>query len=125
MENRMGNRMGNRRMGCTYLSPPREEDNADNVDRRLLGDWPLGEWLLVFMAAFVPFVPFVAFVAFVPFVVFFGLFFELLGLLALWSSPHTATVQSSDPVTNTPDTVVPPTCTVPPLWAMQVTVPWW
>ena len=39
-----------------------------------------------------------------------------------------ATVQSSDPVTNTPATVVPPTCTVPPvllLWARQVTVPWW
>jgi hypothetical protein len=34
-------------LGHSYLSPPRDDDSADNVDRRLLGDWPLGEWLLL------------------------------------------------------------------------------
>ena len=71
-------------VGHSYLSPPRDDDSADNVDRRLLGDRPLGEWLLLLV------------VVLLVLLVFLFLFLVFLAaavvVVSLWRliNPHTA-----------------------------------
>ena len=69
-------------MKHSYLSPPRDDDSADNVDRRLLGDWPLGEWLLLLLVVLLVLLVFLFLVVFLAAVV----------VVSLWRliNPHTA-----------------------------------
>ena len=70
-------------MGHSYLSPPRDDDSADNVDRRLLGDWPLGEWLLLLL---------VVLLVLLVLVFLFLVVFLAAAVVSLWRliNPHTA-----------------------------------